>query len=106
VRRTVLVAEIDGSNRRHVDLFLDQGSIRIEGQDIGLSVEDFWGSDEYEWAWKIDLTNEAALRELLAIAPSENLVNGIVSRYSGDDYYKLSQLLSKAPFETNFWSHA
>jgi hypothetical protein len=106
VTRTVLVKEVHGPDRRHVDLIVSQGFIRIEGQDIGPSVEDFWGSDEYEWAWKIDLANEAALRELLAIPPSETLIDGIVSRYSGDNYFNLSQLLSRAPFETNFWSHS
>jgi hypothetical protein len=104
VTRRVLVNEIDGFDRRHVDLTVSQEFIRIEGQDLGPSVEDFWGSNEYEWAWQIDLANEPALRELLAIPPSENLLDGIVSRYSGDNYVNLSQLLSQAPFETNFWS--
>lgn len=91
---------------RHVDVSLEDRSIVIRGQDIGKSVEDFWGSDEYEWAWTIDLIHEPALRKLLMILPDEQLIEAIVERFSGDDYFALSQLLSDAPFATNFWSHS
>jgi hypothetical protein len=102
----VLISERNGRDTRNVEITSDGNSITITGQDLGPAVERFWGSDEYEWAWRIDLTSESALRELLSIPPPEDLVDGIVARYSGNDYSTLSDLLDDAPFETNFWSYS
>ena len=106
VTRKTLVSERDERGSRHVDVSLESRSIVIRGQDIGKSVEDFWGSDEYEWAWTIDLAHEAELRKLLMILPDEQVFDAIVKHFSGDDYFALSQLLADAPFPTNFWSHS
>ncbi len=103
--RKTLVSERDERGTRHVDASLEDRSIVIRGQDIGKSVEDFWGSDEYEWAWTIDLAHESELRKLLMILPDEHVLDVIVDRFSGDDYFTLSQLLANAPFPTNFWSY-
>ena len=106
VTRKTLVSERDERGTRHVEVSLEDHSLVIRGQDTGKSVEDFWGSDEYEWAWTIDRNHEPALRKLLMILPDEQLIEAIVERFSGDDYFALSQLLSDAPFPTNFWSHS
>lgn len=103
--RKTLVSERDERGTRHVEVSLEGHSLVVRGQDIGKSVEDFWGSDEYEWAWTIDLVHEPALRKLLMILPDEPLIEAIVERFSGDDYVALSQFLSDAPFPTNFWSY-
>lgn len=104
--RRNLVSERDERGTRHVDVSLEGQSIVIRGHDIGKSVEDFWGSDEYEWAWTIDLAHESELRRLLMMLPDEHVLDAIVDRFSGDDYFALSQLLAEAPFPTNFWSHS
>lgn len=106
VTRKTLVSERDERGTRHVEVSLEGGSIVIRGQDIGKSVEDFWGSDEYEWAWTIDLRHEPELRKLLMILPDQQVLDGIVEHFSGDDYFALSQLLGTAPFPTNFWSRS
>lgn len=105
VTRKNLVSERDERGRLSVDVILEGGSLVIRGQDIGKSVEDFWGSDEYEWAWTISHADYPALRTLLGIEPHEELLDAIVSRFSGDNYSRLSTLLRTASFPINFWSY-
>lgn len=53
----------------------DDGSLILEGQDLGGAVTEFWGSSftEYEWDWSLPAHLVSAFLEGLGIAPDAAL---------------------------------
>ncbi len=49
----------------YVNAKIEDKCLTIEGHDMGASVEQFWGEDEYEYWYKFNKENTAKLRELL-----------------------------------------
>ena len=48
--QVIEIARQEGTEFRRVDLMLkDDGAIVLEGQDIGLGVEEIWGDSDYEY---------------------------------------------------------
>jgi hypothetical protein len=44
------IARQEGANFRSVRLTVEEdGAVKIDGQDLGRTVEEFWGEDEYEF---------------------------------------------------------
>jgi hypothetical protein len=78
----------------------------VEGQDIGRGVEDFFGEDlrEYEWSWTVRSEDVPAVRELLGVAESEDLLREVaeVIRERGES--AICAELKDAGFEIEFWS--
>src|SRR5207244_3487401 len=55
------------------------GSLHLEGQDLGRQVTGFWGEGltEYEWAWSLDREHLSALLKRLGLAPDERASGGV-----------------------------
>ena len=81
----------------------DDGSLVIEGQDIGRGVSDFWGaeSSEYEFARTVAPSAVVQLRVAAALDDS-NLLQALKSRFGTTA--ELETFLSDHGIETTFWS--
>ncbi len=52
--RALLYEEHDERGSRHVSLRMDgDGTLVIQGQDLGRQVLEFFGTHEYEWGWTL-----------------------------------------------------
>jgi hypothetical protein len=82
---------------RHLGARLDaNGSLVIEGQDIGP------GMREYEWAWTIP--PEGVSRLLLLIGGDENVLAAIAARFSGDAAGEVVDFLDSNGIPYEVWS--
>lgn len=81
----------------------EDGSLVIEGHDIGRGVSDFWGaeSSEYEFARTVAPSAVAQLRVAAALDDS-NLLQALKSRFGTTA--ELETFLSDHGIETTFWS--
>lgn len=104
--RTVTLVEIDTPQlwSRVTAEMADDGTLSIEGQDIGASVEAFWGKgmNEYEWAYSITPAAVAALRA--ALGGGDDVLASLRERFSGDKYKDLSSFLDEHAISYGFWS--
>jgi hypothetical protein len=84
----------DGSGLlRFLEAYLDvEGNLHIDGQDIGGAAH-LISDGEYEWFQEIAAADVPALRTLLDIAPDEDLLDALESRYSGEGAYELERRL-------------
>jgi hypothetical protein len=84
VDRVVLRDTRDGSGSRFLEAILDSdGTLRIEGQDLGRGVSAVFGSDlsEYEWWWRLPAAHVDEAIATLGGAPGE-LILTVVERWS------------------------
>lgn len=95
----------DEGGSRHLGASLKgDGTLLIEGQDIGPGVESFFGPGltEYEWAWNIRPPGVRALK--LALACDDDVLTALRDRFSGDAAVGLQPFLDDngVPYEP--WS--
>jgi hypothetical protein len=97
------IRDSDGSRYLAATL-TDDGSLTVEGQDIGAGVERFFGAGnrEYEWVWKVLPDDVPRLAAALESGPDP--LSALAERFSGDDAAGLARFLEEheIPFET--WS--
>ncbi len=95
-----------GFCRRSVSL-LDDGSLQIEGHDLGRGVENFWGSglDEYEFSRTVPPDGVIRLRAILDLGDGDDLLGTLHARYGRPGGTReLEQLLRDRGIESQFWN--
>ena len=95
----------DEGGSRHLSASLkDDGTLLIEGQDIGPGVEEFFGSGltEYEWAWLIRPPGVKTLK--LALACDDDVLTALRDRFSGDTAADLQPFLDDNGVRYEPWS--
>lgn len=76
----------DGSHHLRGRL-LDDGSLVIEGHDLGAIPQRFWGRDEYEWTITLDRAAVTRLLEVFEGAPGQHDPLTILEmRFRGDEH--------------------
>ncbi len=105
IRSAVLRSTSDGLGTRHLQASLwPDGTLRIEGQDLGGGVRQFFGSDfdEYEWAWTIRSEDVPQLVD--ALAAGDDVLAALRLRFLGEAAAGLQPFLDEhgIPYET--WS--
>lgn len=94
VPRVVLREESDGPDRRYLRASLSRsGELLLEGQDLGPSTRIVSDDGEYEWVTTVRAPQLTALRELLEIAPDEDLLVALEQRWSGARSHDLEAAL-------------
>jgi len=93
----------DGKHWRAVTYDGD-GTLRIEGHDLGPGVEDFWGSGytEYEFERMLRPPEVERLRDLLGLGPGENLLEVLATRFEATS--AIEKYLEEHGLESEFWS--
>lgn len=90
-----------GLTRRSVHLD-DDGSLTIEGHDLGDAVEQFWGCREYEFERRIDLAGVARLRATLGVQDHQPLLEALRDRFASTN--ELEDAIAASGIESEFWS--
>jgi hypothetical protein len=94
----------DEDGRRQLSASLKgDGTLLIEGQDLGPGVERFFGpgQTEYEWAWIIQPPGVRALQLALA---SDDVLAALRDRFSGDAAAGLQRFLEDNGIPYEPWS--
>jgi len=106
VREIVLVQERNESDSRTVwASLLPDDSLKIFGQDLGPTVERFFGADEYEFAYIVPPDYVHQFLELLGATEVKDVL-GALKHFSGPRYPEISAALeqAKAFMPIQFWS--
>ncbi len=81
----------------------ENGDLIIEGQDLGPSVERFWGAGltEYEWDIKVRAAHIPELIAALGGKEGDDVLSLLAARYNEDDRYASRNFLEqrRVPFE-------
>ena len=105
VAPVILRDEASADDRRRLTArYAANGDLLIEGQDIGKSVEAFFGSREYEWAWTIAKSDHPKL--LRALGTTADLMRAIKGRFSGDEAARIEAFLKTHGVPYSFWSRS
>jgi hypothetical protein len=93
----------------YIDAYFDAGRLIIEGQDLGKTVEDWWGDSDYEYSLTVPAGEVNKLYPLLKVekGDKEGLLNKIAAKYNTNSCYSdfMSFLRSKnIEFEGFTWA--
>lgn len=93
----------DGLGSRYLGATLaTDGSIRIEGQDLGDGVEQIFGCREYEWSWTIP--PHAVVTLSAALGAGDDVLAALQKRFSSDDAAELQPFLDANGVAYESWS--
>lgn len=95
----------DELGTRYLDARLrEDGSLCIQGQDLGRGVEQFFGpgNREYEWAWTVRPQHLAAL--LAALGAEGDVLAALAQRFSGDAAAGIRPFLEEHGIPYESWS--
>jgi hypothetical protein len=75
----------------------ENGSLVIDGYDIGKRVEEYWGDSDYEYTITIKEEAIAFLGEALGVSPDQStILNTIAARFQGNHCFSaLGDFLDK-----------
>lgn len=104
--RTVRVRdERTDDDRRILEVTLDEdGSLRLDGHDLGPGTEAIRAHGSYEWRWTIRPNHVPLVRAALGCRPGEDLLTAISQRYRGEGSYELERRLRDSEIPREFWS--
>lgn len=106
--RSVTLRDLrDERGSRHLSATLDaDGTLRIEGQDLGDGVERFFGpgNREYEWALTIRPSDVERLGETLNAGKKAGLLAALQQRFSGEAAAEIQTFLDEHEIAYEFWS--
>ena len=104
--RSVTLRETrDELGTRHLGAKLSaDGTLSIEGQELGDGVEQFFGSDnrEYEWIWTIRPKDVARLAH--ALDAGDDVLTALAERFAGGAAAGLQQFLDEQGIRYESWS--
>jgi hypothetical protein len=105
-RKSIILRDINNkSGSRYMDASLsDDGTLTIEGQDLGGGVQQLFGTGnyEYEWAWTIQSSNVPKLRS--ALDAGEDVLAALAARFSKDAAANLKSFLDDQAIPYESWS--
>lgn len=90
-----------GVSWRWVSL-LDDGGLEVSGQDLGVDVQRFWGSGEYEFSRRLTSADVTRLCELLGGVARRELLAKIEDTFA--DTGALERFLELNEIPGKFWS--
>lgn len=73
----------------YIDAYFEDSDLIIEGQDIGKTVEKWWGDSDYEYRLKVPASEACKLYPLLGVAEGdeEGLLSKIAEKYNTNTCY-------------------
>lgn len=106
-RKIMLRSERRERDSRNLWAYLDgDGSLHIDGQDLGPGTAPISSDGEYEWFQKIRAEHIPRSLEVLGAPPESDILSFLDENYSGESSYVLERLLrtGDVPVEFSSWS--
>ena len=110
-RRWLRVVELrkerEGRDRRWLDArLLEDGSLRIDGHDLGPATKVVSSDGEYEWSYRYPPSSVGMLLSALGGADGQDILDLLEDRYTGRRSYDLEAVLreTKDTIPSEFWS--
>jgi hypothetical protein len=92
-------------NSRHLWASItEDGDLMIQGQDLGLAVEGFWGLSEYEWSIIVRSPDIRRLIAALGGKDGDNVLSLLAARCSESEEYASKSFLDENGVPAEFWS--
>lgn len=82
----------------------DNGTLIIAVVDSGSHVEDFWGTDDYEFWYQVPAGRIDTLAQRLNTTPDQ-IVDEINTNWRGDRFYALEEILKEPGIDAKFTSY-
>ena len=82
------------------------GTLLIEGHDLGPGVAAFFGPGKIEYEWAISIAPPAVEKLMRALASKDHVLNALEDRFSGDASAELQAFLDNNGVHYEFWSRA
>ena len=105
--RTVLQDFRDELGTQYLSASLaSDGTLTIEGQDLGVGVEQTFGTGnrEYEWALTIESKDVAQLKS--ALESGDDVLIALAERFSNDAAAGLQPFIDEHDIHYEFWSRS
>jgi hypothetical protein len=103
--KVILRNERRGDDWRNLWAYLGpDGSLHIDGQDLGPGTEMVSGDGEYEWFRTIQAEHVPRLVEMLGGEAGTDVLDLLASRYSGPGSYELERLIRESDIPTAFFA--
>ena len=108
MRRYIVLRDTqDGDGRRQLSAYLQSdGTLLIEGHDMGPGVARTLGPDITEYEWAISIPSSGVQRLKLALSCQDDILAAVLNRFSGDASGELQGFLDKHAGPYDFWSRA
>ena len=106
-RHIVLRKERSGADVRYLGARLEEdGSLRIEGQDLGPAVESFWGPGQSEYEWDISGSAADVPAFVLALggAEGDDVLDVLASRFAEDQMCATKVFLDEHGIPNDSWT--
>ena len=89
-----------------IAVLTEEGDLRIEGQDLGDGVEEFWGTGnrEYEWNLTVRALHLPRLTSVLGGHEGGDVLSLLASRYAQDPRCASRTFLEEHGVPVEFWS--
>ncbi len=83
-----------------------EGSLILEGQDLGGAVDKFWGTSEYEWAWSLHPEQLGPFLESIGVDASDpaDLLKSVGAALKALDRSEIERMFKAAG--ATFWNRA
>ena len=89
---------------RRVSLAPD-GSLRLEGHDLGPMVEEFFGHSEYEFVRTVSSYGVDRLRRTMGLGTEDDLISALAAEFHGPGgSSRLEKFLESQGIESDFWN--
>jgi hypothetical protein len=106
-RSVTLRSEGEGREWHGLSICLDEnGDVKIEGQDLGPSVAEWWGEGrtEYEWTIAIGTADVSAYVRCLGGAPGDDVLELVRGCYGRDPGCVSKRFLDEQGIPNDLWS--
>lgn len=81
----ILCDEKTKSVKIYVSADVEDGKLKITGQDLGIACEKAWGDSEYEYYYSFNKSNTEKLRESLQQKSDPELLDLLLANFNGAD---------------------
>jgi hypothetical protein len=93
-----------GTCVRWVSLTPD-GSLRLEGHDLGPMVQQFFGHSEYEFVRSVPASGVDRLRNALGLGTDDDLIATLAAQFQGEGgSSRLEKFFESQAIESEFWN--
>jgi len=96
------IQDENGRRQQSASLQID-GTLLIEGHDLGRGVESFFGSGQFEYEWALKILSPGVEKLKLALS-CDDLMVALKDRFSGNASADLQAFLDDNAVPYEFWS--